>query len=152
MTLFNHDYVRSPSTMHAPWRWPNPSWRWRWWRSSATSSRRSLWLWWHHRPLSPPHTRSRPMTWRGINNVHAFRRPLFWWVCNRPHVHCDGPIRLDHRLPDLRKNNLAIWSNQIITTLLYMRSNDLDMQEGLFDEFLHALENVSLSKKTYTEV
>lgn len=57
-----------------------------------------------------------------------------------PHRHSDEPVRLDDLLPHRRENNFAVWSSEVVVTLLHMRAEDVNLQEGLFDEILHALE------------
>lgn len=59
---------------------------------------------------------------------------------HRPHVHRDGPVGFDDFVPDLGQNDFAIGTKEVVVPSLYMRPNDVDMQEGLFDEFFHALE------------
>lgn len=67
----------------------------------------------------------------------------WFWLRHGPHVHSDGPIGLDHGLPDLRQDDLAIGSDEIVVALVDVGPNDVDVEEGLLDEFFHALGCVS---------
>lgn len=60
-------------------------------------------------------------------------------LIHRPHVHRDGPVGLDDLLPNAGKDYLAIGGDQVIVTFLDVRTDDIDVQEGLLDELLHAL-------------
>jgi hypothetical protein len=63
----------------------------------------------------------------------------WWWLWHRPHVHGDGPVGLDHCLPDLWEDDLAIWANKIVMALVDVRTNDVNVKERLLNELLHAL-------------
>lgn len=58
---------------------------------------------------------------------------------SRPHGHCDAPVRLNDLLPDRWQNNFAIGTKEIIVALLHVRTKNIDLGEGLLDEFFHAL-------------
>lgn len=68
-----------------------------------------------------------------------FRWLWWWWFGHWPHVHGNVPVRLDHRLPDLRQNDFAVRTDKIVVALMDVRADDIDVQESLFDEFLHTL-------------
>lgn len=61
-----------------------------------------------------------------------------------PHVHSDGPVRLDHCLPDLWQDDLAIGSYEVVVAFVHVGADDIDVEEGLLDEFFHALWSVSV--------
>ena len=65
-----------------------------------------------------------------------------WILVHGPHVHSDGPVRLHNLLPDGGEDDLAVRADQIVVTLLDVRANDFDVEEGLLDELLHALHEV----------
>lgn len=58
-------------------------------------------------------------------------------------MHFDGPSRLNHHFPGLRKDNISVWVYEIIMALINVWTNNLHMQEGLFDQFLHSLQIIS---------
>lgn len=76
-----------------------------------------------------------------LGNLHwRWRGSLgLWRLWHRPHVHCNCPVRFNHRFPNLGKNNLAIRPNQVIMAILDVRANDVHVKECLFDEIFHAL-------------
>jgi hypothetical protein len=57
----------------------------------------------------------------------------------------DGPVGLDHGLPHLREDDLAVWSNKIVVAFVYVWADDINVEEGLLDELFHALQGVSIS-------
>jgi hypothetical protein len=60
-------------------------------------------------------------------------------------VHGNSPIWLDHGLINLWENNLAVWADEIVMTLVHVLADDIDMEEGLLDQCFHSLViNVSL--------
>ena len=68
---------------------------------------------------------------------HWFR---FWWrLRHGPHVHCDGPVGLDHGLPDLGEDDFAVGADEIVVPFVDVRANNVDVEEGLLNEFFHAL-------------
>jgi hypothetical protein len=71
------------------------------------------------RPLIVEH--SGRTGWRGVGFGHG------------PHVHGDRPVRLDHCLPDLGKDDLSVRSNQVIMTIMNMGTDDFHVQESLLD-------------------
>jgi len=75
---------------------------------------------------------------------HFFRRRWGWWrgFRHRPHVHCNGPVWLDHCLPDLGKDDFAVWADEVIVAFMDMRADHVDVEEGLLDELFHTLEYV----------
>lgn len=60
---------------------------------------------------------------------------------HRPHMHRHRPIWLNHLVPYLGENNLAIRTDKVIMPSLYMGTNNIDMAESLLDELFHALES-----------
>lgn len=68
---------------------------------------------------------------------------------HRPHVHRDCPVRLDDLVPDLRENDLPVWPEQIVVAGLDVRSDDIDVKEGLLDELLHTLVAMSAVSRGY---
>lgn len=62
-----------------------------------------------------------------------------------PHVHGDGPVGFDDLFPNARKDDLAIRTDQIVVAFLNVRADNVDMEEGLFDQFFHTLRTVSES-------
>jgi hypothetical protein len=56
-----------------------------------------------------------------------------------PHVHGDGPVGLDHGLPDLWEDDFAVGSDKVVVAFVDVRANDVDVEEGLLDELFHAL-------------
>lgn len=76
-----------------------------------------------------------------INHLRLF---LLWWLGHRPHVHGDGPVGLDNNLPNLRKNNLTVRSDEIIVTFVDVGTDHIDMKESLLDEFFHSLDSLVL--------
>lgn len=70
---------------------------------------------------------------------------LFGWFRHRPHVHGNGPVRLDHSLPNLRQDDLAIRPDEIIMALVDVGTDDVDVEKRLFDKLLHTLDYVSFT-------
>lgn len=58
---------------------------------------------------------------------------------HRPHMHRYRPIWLNHCLPHLRKNNFAIWPDQIVMAFSNVLSEHVNMQESLLNQLLHTL-------------
>jgi hypothetical protein len=56
-----------------------------------------------------------------------------------PHDHGDLPIRLDHFVPNLREDDLAIGPDEIKVTKLHFWADDVDVNEGLLDQLFHTL-------------
>ena len=54
-------------------------------------------------------------------------------------MHGDGPVRLNHGFPNLGQDDLAIRSDEVVVAFMNMRTNHIDMQESLFDQFFHTL-------------
>jgi hypothetical protein len=54
-------------------------------------------------------------------------------------VHGDGPVGLNHGFPNLGQDDLAIRSDEVVVAFMHMRTNHIDMQESLFDQFFHTL-------------
>ena len=90
--------------------------------------------------------------WTGVAGMMAGRRPTpnhtgrhGHLVAQRrrlvhgPHVHGDGPVRLNHSLPDGRKNDFTVRPHQVVVAFLDVRANNIDVQEGLLDKILHSL-------------
>lgn len=88
--------------------------------------------------LSPLRARGPGSSTTGPERVSA-RHTGRGLAVHRPHVHRDCPVWLDDLVPDLWENDLPIWPEQIIVTGLYVRSDDIDVKEGLLDELLHTL-------------
>lgn len=84
--------------------------------------------------------------WRRIAVCVRVHWLWLWWGWRRlrhgPHVHGDGPVGLDHSLPDLREDDLAVGTNEIVVTFVDMGADHVDVEEGLLDEFFHTLEDV----------
>jgi hypothetical protein len=85
----------------------------RWRRVALCVGVHGLWLWWG---------------WRGLRHG--------------PHMHRDGPVRLDHSLPDLREDDLTVGTDKIVVTFVDMGTDHVDVEEGLLDEFFHTLGDV----------
>lgn len=66
-----------------------------------------------------------------------------------PHMHCDGPIRLDHSFPNLGQDDLSVRAYQVIMALLYMGTNNVNVLERLLDQVLHALHMLAHRHKDY---
>jgi hypothetical protein len=65
---------------------------------------------------------------------------LFWRrLGHGPHVHGDGPVGLDHCLPNLGQDDLAVRSHKVIVALVDMGTYDVDVKESLLDELFHSL-------------
>jgi len=86
-------------------------------------------------------------------NGRRWKRLLLWrrWFGHRPHVHGDGPVGLDHCLPDLRQDDLTIGTHEVVVALMDMRANDIDVKESLFDELLHTLYDCQLFTRDKAE-
>lgn len=81
--------------------------------------------------------------------VRVLYRSGFWWrgFGHGPHVHGDGPVGLNHGFPDLREDDLAIGTDEIVVAFVDVRADDIDVKEGLLDELFHTLTCVNeLSK------
>jgi hypothetical protein len=90
-----------------------------------------------------------------LANGELLGRPLrvgvWWWLWqgfrffdwrgfrHGPHVHGDGPVGLDHGFPNLREDNFAVGSDEVVVAFVHMRANDVNVEEGLLDELFHAL-------------
>lgn len=61
-------------------------------------------------------------------------------------MHGDSPVGLNHSFPDLREDDLAVRSDEIVVAFVNMRTDHVNMEESLLDEFFHALDQVSLSR------
>jgi hypothetical protein len=77
--------------------------------------------------------------------VIVFLRLLEWRFRHRPHVHSNLPIRLNDRISNLREYDLAIRINKAVVSLMYVRPDDIDVEESLFDQLFHSLENTSIN-------
>lgn len=86
-------------------------------------------------------------SWRGIRSGRRIR--LFGLLGDWPHVHGDSPVWLNHGFPDLGKNDVAVWPDQIIVPLGNVRPDDLDVEKCLLDEILHALDTVVSGAHTH---
>ena len=71
-----------------------------------------------------------------------FRR----WLRHGPHVHGDGPVGLDHGLPNLGQDDLTVRSHKVIVALVDMGTYDVDVKESLFDELFHSLATLVFAK------
>ena len=84
--------------------------------------------------------------WRRVALCVGIHRLWLWRGWRRlrhgPHVHCDGPVGLNHSLPDLREDDLAVGTDEIVVTFMDMGADHVDMEEGLLDEFFHTLGDV----------
>jgi len=126
---------------------PETRWRRRW---SWTSSMRR---WGRHGWWATPScsmrsmAASRPLRSMRIEMVARWWPCLRFWLRHWPHVHRNRPIRFDHGLPYLWENNLSIGTDQIVMTLLYMWTNDINMQESLLDKLFHTLDSISRRKE-----
>jgi hypothetical protein len=49
-------------------------------------------------------------------------------------VHSNSPIGLDHGLINLWENDLAVWADEIVMTLVHVLADNINMEEGLLDE------------------
>lgn len=77
------------------------------------------------------------MRWRRKRrHGRQWGRLPFW---HRPHLHDDRPIWLDHRLPNLRKDDLAIGTDEVKVTIVYVLTNWFDVEKSLMDESFHSL-------------
>ena len=54
-------------------------------------------------------------------------------------MHSDGPAGLDDPFPDSRQDDFTARAEQVVAAFLHERANDLNVEEGLFDEVFHAL-------------
>ena len=54
-------------------------------------------------------------------------------------MHGDGPVGLDHGLPNLGQDDLAVRSHKVIVALVDMGAYDVDVKESLLDELFHSL-------------
>jgi hypothetical protein len=79
---------------------------------------------------------------RRLNHrIGPLRLLVFLWKRFRdwPHVHSDLPIWPDHRVPQLRKDDSAVRTHQVVVAFLYVRADHIDVQEALLDQALHSL-------------
>lgn len=56
-----------------------------------------------------------------------------------PHVHDNVPAGLHEKRPSLREHNFAVRVDEIVVAFLDVGTDDVDVEESLFDEFFHAL-------------
>lgn len=77
-----------------------------------------------------------------------WHRPSRHNLVERPHLHRDGPVGLDHLLPHCRENDLAVGSDQVVVALLDIGPNDVDALEGFLDQLLHALRDPTTVSKS----
>lgn len=54
-------------------------------------------------------------------------------------MHRNGPVRLNHSLPYLWQNNLAIGPNEVVVAVVDMLANDINVKESLLDKLFHSL-------------
>lgn len=64
---------------------------------------------------------------------------FLWRLGNRPHVHCDFPVWSDHGFPELREDDRAVRTHEVVVAFLNVRSDHINVQEALFDQALHSL-------------
>lgn len=80
---------------------------------------------------------------RGVHWHRRWRRRrcrLLLGLGHWPHVHGDGPVGLDHCLPDLRQDDFAVRPDKIVVALVDVRADNVDVEESLLDELFHTLE------------
>lgn len=86
--------------------------------------------------------------WRRRVSVisHGRRRRRRRWRGFRhgPHVHGNSPVWLDHCFPDLWEDDFAIGADEVVVAFVDVGADYVDVEEGLFDEFFHALRNISM--------
>lgn len=83
---------------------------------------------------------------RRRGRVHHVLWGFRWWwrgLWHGPHVHCDGPVGLNHCLPDLGQDDFAIGPDEVVVAFVDVGADYVDVEEGLFDQFFHALGCVS---------
>lgn len=117
-------------------------WRWRWsWPRTPPMCRWGRHGWWTAASHSMGPVATSWSLWSMRVEVVAGWWPclLRFWLRHGPHVHRDSPIWLNHGLPDLGENDLSIWTDQIIVTLVNVWTDDINVQECLFDELFHSL-------------
>lgn len=56
-----------------------------------------------------------------------------------PHLHGDGPVRLNHIFPDAREDHLAVGADQVVVARLNVWAKHLHIDEGLLNELFHTL-------------
>ena len=66
-------------------------------------------------------------------------------LLNGPQLHSDGPVRLDDLVPDLGQDDVAVGAFQVVVSVADLLRDHVDVQEGLFDQFLHALPPASVT-------
>lgn len=54
-------------------------------------------------------------------------------------MHGDSPGRLDHSLPDLRKDDSAVRSHKVVVAVKDVWPKYSNVEESLFDERFHTL-------------
>jgi len=140
------------------WRW---RWRWWWWRGRRRRRRSTH----HHRrrrrlPMmrrnllaflrllalrgDDYHVWIKHWWGRRILFLRRFWRGRWWWwwrrrFWHRPHMHRDRPIGLDHGFPYLWENDFAVWSNEIIVSIMNMWADNINVEESLLDQLFHSL-------------
>jgi hypothetical protein len=69
--------------------------------------------------------------WRwGERRLWFWRFLLWYW----PHLHLNQGVWLDHCLPDLRKDNLSIRTDQVVVTFVYVMADNIYVKESLLDQ------------------
>lgn len=55
------------------------------------------------------------------------------WFGHRPHVHRDGPVGLNHGLPDLGEDDLAVRSYKVVVAFVDVWADHINVEKRLLD-------------------